>query len=86
MSALTTGIVKWFDNKKGYGFISYDDTEEIFVHFTAIEEEGFKTLEENQVVEFEIIEGIEEHKLPMSRKAVFTLPNPVYIDLDNQIE
>ena len=57
MSALTTGIVKWFDNKKGYGFISYDDTEEIFVHFTAIEEEGFKTLEENQVVEFEIIEG-----------------------------
>ncbi|HIF0977206.1 TPA: cold-shock protein [Enterococcus faecium] len=54
---MTTGIVKWFDNKKGYGFISYDDTEEIFVHFTAIEEEGFKTLEENQVVEFEIIEG-----------------------------
>ena len=57
MSALTTGIVKWFDNKKGYGFISYDDTEEIFVHFTAIEEEGVKTLEENQVGEFEIIEG-----------------------------
>ncbi len=54
---MTTGIVKWFDNKKGYGFISYDDTEEIFVHFTPIEEEGFKTLEENQVVEFEIIEG-----------------------------
>ncbi|MBG8194833.1 cold-shock protein [Enterococcus faecium] len=54
---MTTGIVKWFDNKKGYGFISYDDTEEIFVHFTAIEEEGFKTLEENQVVGFEIIEG-----------------------------
>lgn len=57
MRALTTGTVKWFDNKKGYGFISYDETEEIFVHFTAIEEEGFKTLEENQSVEFEIIEG-----------------------------
>ena len=56
MRALTTGTVKWFDNKKGYGFISYDETEEIFVHFTAIEEEGFKTLEENQSVEFEIIE------------------------------
>ncbi|RXA84627.1 cold-shock protein, partial [Enterococcus hirae] len=54
---MTTGTVKWFDNKKGYGFISYDETEEIFVHFTAIEEEGFKTLEENQSVEFEIIEG-----------------------------
>ncbi|MGM0329482.1 cold shock protein [Enterococcus sp. AZ084] len=50
-------MVKWFDNKKGYGFISYDETEEIFVHFTAIEEEGFKTLEENQVVEFTVIEG-----------------------------
>lgn len=57
MRALTTGTVKWFDNKKGYGFISYDETEEIFVHFTAIEEVGFKTLEENQSVEFEIIEG-----------------------------
>ncbi|OJG59725.1 cold-shock protein [Enterococcus mundtii] len=57
MSVLTTGMVKWFDNKKGYGFISYDETEEIFVHFTAIEEEGFKTLEENQVVEFTVIEG-----------------------------
>ena len=57
MRALTTGTVKWFDNKKGYGFISYDETEEIFVHFTAIEEEGFKTLEENQSVEFEIIAG-----------------------------
>lgn len=57
MSALTIGIVKWFDNKKGYGFISYDETEEIFVHFTAIEEEGFKSLEANQLVEFEVIEG-----------------------------
>lgn len=57
VSVLTTGMVKWFDNKKGYGFISYDKTEEIFVHFTAIEEEGFKTLEENQVVEFTVIEG-----------------------------
>ena len=85
MSALTTGIVKWFDNKKGYGFISYDDTEEIFVHFTAIEEEGFKTLEENQVVEFEIIEG-NRGTQAAHVKAVFTLPNPVYIDLDNQIE
>ncbi|MEC3940027.1 cold shock domain-containing protein [Enterococcus mundtii] len=54
---MTTGMVKWFDNKKGYGFISYDETEEIFVHFTAIEEEGFKTLEENQVVEFTVIKG-----------------------------
>jgi CspA family cold shock protein len=57
VSVLAQGTVKWFDNKKGYGFINYDDTEEIFVHFTAIEEEGFKTLEENQSVEFDVIEG-----------------------------
>lgn len=86
MSALTTGIVKWFDNKKGYGFISYDDTEEIFVHFTAIEEEGFKLWKKIKWSNLRSSRGIEEHKLPMSRKAVFTLPNPVYIDLDNQIE
>lgn len=51
------GLVKWFDNRKGYGFIVYNEEEEIFVHFTAIEEEGFKFLEENQIVTFEIMEG-----------------------------
>lgn len=51
------GFVKWFDNRKGYGFISYNEDEEIFVHFTAIEEDGFKSLEENQAVEFEVMEG-----------------------------
>lgn len=51
------GIVKWFDNRKGYGFIAYNDDEEIFVHFTAIEEDGFKSLEENQAVEFMVMEG-----------------------------
>lgn len=57
MILLTKGIVKWFDVRKGYGFISYDESEEIFVHFTAIEEDGFKSLDEDQPVEFEIIEG-----------------------------
>ncbi|MEI5992639.1 cold-shock protein [Candidatus Enterococcus mansonii] len=51
------GFVKWFDNRKGYGFIVYNEDEEIFVHFTAIEEDGFKTLEENQAVEFKVMEG-----------------------------
>ena len=49
------GIVKWFDNRKGYGFIVYNEEDEIFVHFTAIEGDGFKSLDENQSVEFEII-------------------------------
>lgn len=57
MGFVVSGIVKWFDVKKGYGFITYDDSEEIFVHFTAIEEDGFKQLDENQAVSFEIREG-----------------------------
>lgn len=51
------GTVKWFDNAKGYGFIIYDDSKDIFVHFSGIIKEGFKTLKEGQSVEFEIGEG-----------------------------
>ena len=52
------GIVKWFSNEKGYGFISVADTDEdVFVHFTGILSEGFKTLKEGQKVEFEIARG-----------------------------
>ncbi|MFQ6057542.1 MAG: cold-shock protein [Anaerolineae bacterium] len=48
------GRVKWFDNRKGYGFITQEDGGEVFVHFTGIEGHGFKTLEEGQEVEFEV--------------------------------
>ena len=51
------GKVKWFSNEKGYGFIESSDGEDIFVHFTGILSEGFRTLEEGQEVSFEIIEG-----------------------------
>ncbi|MGX9133914.1 cold-shock protein [Rummeliibacillus sp. JY-2-4R] len=51
------GKVKWFDNEKGYGFIEYNNGEDVFVHFTGIREEGFRTLEEGQDVQFDIIEG-----------------------------
>ena len=51
------GTVKWFDNEKGYGFIEREAGDDVFVHFSAIEEDGFKSLEEGQAVEFEIVEG-----------------------------
>jgi CspA family cold shock protein len=51
------GTVKWFDAKKGYGFITKEDGEDIFVHFSAIQVEGFKTLKEGDKVEFEVQNG-----------------------------
>ncbi len=52
------GKVKWFNPDKGYGFIEKGEEEEdVFVHFSAIQEEGFKTLEDGQDVEFEVVEG-----------------------------
>jgi CspA family cold shock protein len=51
------GSVKWFDSKKGYGFITAEDGNDVFVHFSAITMDGYKKLEENQNVEFEIVEG-----------------------------
>lgn len=51
------GVVKWFNSQKGFGFISRDNGDDVFVHFSAIEEDGYKSLEEGQSVEFEVIEG-----------------------------
>ncbi len=51
------GTVKWFNEKKGFGFIEQEDGPDVFVHFSAIQDTGFKTLSEGQSVTFEVIDG-----------------------------
>ena len=57
MSDKLKGKVKWFNQSKGYGFISHDGGDDLFVHFSEIQGDGFKTLAENQEVEFEMGDG-----------------------------
>ena len=65
---MATGKVKWFDDKKGYGFISVEEGDDVFVHFSAIQLTGYRTLREGQDVEFEITNG------PKGRQATEVLP------------
>ncbi len=55
--AVETGTVKWFSNEKGFGFIAREGGEDVFVHFSAIQSTGYRSLEEGQKVEFEITQG-----------------------------
>ncbi|MFN2364325.1 MAG: cold shock domain-containing protein [Halarsenatibacteraceae bacterium] len=52
-----TGTVKWFNDQKGFGFIERESGDDVFVHFSAIQSEGFKSLKDGQDVEFEVVEG-----------------------------
>ena len=54
---MAKGTVKWFNDKKGFGFLSREDGDDVFVHHTSIEGEGFKSLREGQEVEFEVQDG-----------------------------
>ena len=57
VSIMNKGTVKWFNNQKGFGFISDEQGNDVFVHYSGIQSNGFKSLEEGQEVEFEVIEG-----------------------------
>ena len=57
MSIRETGVVKWFNGTKGYGFLSREGKDDVFVHFSAIQAEGYKTLDEGQRVEFTVEQG-----------------------------
>ncbi|MBN2333880.1 MAG: cold-shock protein [Deltaproteobacteria bacterium] len=54
---MAEGTVKWFDSSKGFGFIAQDDGPDIFVHFSAIKTDGYKTLDEGARVKFDVVEG-----------------------------
>ena len=53
----SSGKVKWFSDSKGFGFIERENGSDVFVHFSALQEDGFKSLKEGQVVEFDVVEG-----------------------------
>jgi CspA family cold shock protein len=57
---MVTGRVKWFNDTKGYGFIEVEGGDDVYVHYTAITGDGFRTLAENQLAEFDVVEGEKE--------------------------
>jgi cold shock protein len=54
---MSTGVVKWFSSKKGYGFITMEDGQEVFVHYSSIDGNGFRSLEQGDEVQFEVAQG-----------------------------
>ena len=66
---MAKGKVKWFNNQKGYGFITPESGSDVFVHYSAVTGDGYKTLEEGQEVEFEIVKGDKGEQATNVRKA-----------------
>lgn len=77
------GTVKWFNAEKGFGFIEVEGENDVFVHFSAINQEGYKSLDEGQSVEFEVVEG---DRGPQVSKRCKTIINRCNIDLEKSSE
>ena len=71
-----TGKVKWFNAEKGYGFIEREEGGDVFVHFSAIQADGFKTLEEGQAVEFDVVEGPRGEQAANVVRLLYIVINP----------
>ena len=69
------GTVKWFNDRKGFGFIHVEDGADVFVHYSALQGDGFKTLKEGEAVEFDLVEGAKVLKQPMSLNWAWTKRN-----------
>ena len=72
---MNKGTVKWFNNQKGYGFITDEEGKDVFVHFSGLNMEGFKSLEEGAAVEFEVTEGAIKHSKESAIGRFFVLQN-----------
>lgn len=76
---MNNGTVKWFNAEKGFGFIEREDGSDVFVHFSAIAEDGYKSLEEGQKVEFDIVEGDRgEQAANVVKNVILTYSNSPY--------
>ena len=71
-----TGVVKWFNNAKGYGFLGRDDGPDVFVHYTSIQSDGYKSLKEGETISFDIIKGAKGPQADQVQRFTFVPKTP----------